>query len=68
MHRHLGRYVWATLLCAALAGSSHAIFAQQAHQLVDTGQTRSTQPRRPNVLIIMADDLNNDLGTSTAQS
>jgi iduronate 2-sulfatase len=43
------RVIPAALLCAAFIGTPQAGFAQQT--------------RRPNVLIIMADDLNNDLGT-----
>jgi iduronate 2-sulfatase len=49
MCRHIVRTNWTTLLCAAFVGAPQAGLAQQA--------------RRPNVLFIMADDLNNDLGT-----
>ena len=49
MRRHIVRTLWTTLFCAAFVGSPSASIAQQA--------------RRPNVLLIMADDLNNDLGT-----
>jgi iduronate 2-sulfatase len=49
MCRHIVRTTWTTLLCAAFVGAPQAGLAQQA--------------RRPNVLFIMADDLNNDLGT-----
>lgn len=49
MRRYIGRFIWATLFSGALIGALQESFAQQ--------------PRRPNVLLIMADDLNNDLGT-----
>ena len=49
MSRHIVRTLWTALFCAAFVGSPSASIAQQA--------------RRPNVLFIMADDLNNDLGT-----
>jgi iduronate 2-sulfatase len=57
MRRHLSRNLWATFLCAAFIGLSQAAFAQQSPS--------ATRPQvaRPNVLLIMADDLNNDLGT-----
>ncbi len=35
----------------------------RAVRLPDAAQARSTKGRRPNVLLIVADDLNNDLGT-----
>jgi iduronate 2-sulfatase len=54
MRRSIPRTLWTTLLCAAVIG---------ALRLADADHTRSAQARRPNVLLIMADDLNNDLGT-----
>ena len=44
------------VFCAACIG------AVQALRLAETGPSPSAQARRPNVLLIMADDLNNDLG------
>jgi iduronate 2-sulfatase len=56
MRRSSVRTISATVVCAAFIGASHGPgFAQ-------TGQARSAQARRPNVLLIVADDLNNDLG------
>lgn len=43
------RILWAAAACAAWLGVADSTFAQTS--------------RRPNVLLIMADDLNNDLGT-----
>ncbi|MBI1872368.1 MAG: sulfatase-like hydrolase/transferase [Acidobacteria bacterium] len=48
MHRCLGRNLCATLVFAALTGPPQATLAQAP---------------RPNVLLIMADDLNDDMGT-----
>ena len=48
MRRYLLQTVWAISFCCTLIGVPTA-FAQEA--------------RRPNVLLIMADDLNNDMGT-----
>ncbi len=48
MPRYTHPAVWILAFCCALSGVP-AAFAEQ--------------PRRPNVLVIMADDLNNDLGT-----
>jgi iduronate 2-sulfatase len=45
----IARLLWTAVFCAAIAGMPQPGFAQQA--------------RRPNVLLIMADDLNNDMGT-----
>ena len=59
MRRHIVSPV-RSLLCITLIGTLHASVARQA--LADSGQARSA-PSRPNVLLIMADDLNNDLGT-----
>lgn len=64
MLRYTAQTIWATLFCAALFGAPAAGLAQPAPRLADTGQARSAaQARRPNVLLIMADDLNDDLGT-----
>jgi iduronate 2-sulfatase len=49
--------IWTTLFCAVFIGTP------QARRLADTGQARAAQAHRPNVLLIIADDLNNDLGT-----
>ena len=59
MHRYIVSPARA-VLCIALLCALHVGVARQAH--ADSGQTRSA-PTRPNVLLIMADDLNNDLGT-----
>ena len=49
MRRYIARTLWTTLFCAALVGAP---------------QAQARRPNRvPNVLLIMADDLNNDLGT-----
>jgi len=48
MRKRIVRTIWTAWFCAALVGSAHPSAAQT---------------RRPNVLLIMADDLNNDLGT-----
>ena len=62
MRRHLDVLVWAALLCGAPPGAPKG-FAEPPPRPVDAGQARPAQPLRPNVLFIMADDLNNDLGT-----
>jgi Sulfatase len=49
MRRQLDRTLWAALFCAALAAPRPAAAEQRAS--------------RPNVLLIMTDDLNDDLGT-----
>ena len=49
MRRYFTRTLWTTVFCTVFVGVPQASLAQQA--------------RRPNVLLIMADDLNNDLGT-----
>lgn len=61
MRRHLGRTLWATVFCAVLTGPSQATLAQQPSRPA----LSVTRPHveGPNVLLIMADDLNNDLGT-----
>ena len=62
MNRCLGR----TLLTAWFCGTCAAVplpSAAQVLRLADATQARSAQASRPNVLLIMADDLNNDLGT-----
>lgn len=48
MPQSIARSLWTTVFCAAVLGAPQTSLAQQ--------------PRRPNVLFIMADDLNNDLG------
>ena len=57
MRRTIARTLSTIVFCAAFIG------ALQALRLAETRQPRSAQARRPNVLLIMADDLNNDLGT-----
>src|SRR2546428_11504386 len=52
MRQSIARMIGATLFCAAFIG------APQARRLADTGQARAAQARRPNVLLIIADDLN----------
>jgi len=62
MRRCIARTVVATLLCGgSLAAPSPGL--AQPLRLAETGQARSGPAGRPNVLLIMADDLNNDLGT-----
>ncbi len=63
MRRYFARTLWTTFFCATLVGAPQASLAQQALRLANAGEARSAQGRRPNVLLIMADDLNNDLGT-----
>ena len=55
LRRQVGRNFRAALFCAAFTGLSQASFAQQPPS--------ATRSQAPNVLLIMADDLNNDLGT-----
>jgi iduronate 2-sulfatase len=62
MRRDLAPTIWTALFCAAVIGTPHTSLAQPL-RLADTGLARSAQARRPNVLLIMADDLNNDMGT-----
>lgn len=54
MRRYIARTICAVLLGAGSIGVPPV--------LAETDQVRSAQSRRPNVLLIMADDLNNDLG------
>jgi iduronate 2-sulfatase len=61
MRSDIRRQLWATFICAALIGPSKPILGQEARPS-GTAQTRSAQAS-PNVLLIMADDLNDDLGT-----
>ena len=62
MRRHIDLLIWAALVCGASTGAPKA-FAEPPPRLADAGQARSGQAARPNVLFIMADDLNNDMGT-----
>ena len=48
MRRLSARHLWTAVFCAIVLGAAQASHAQ---------------PRRPSVLLIMADDLNNDMGT-----
>jgi hypothetical protein len=57
------RLVLMAMLCAAGVGASPAPPAPAGARLAAVGQAGSAQSRQPNVLLIMADDLNNDLGT-----
>jgi uncharacterized sulfatase len=54
--------IWAAWLCAASIGAPQASLSQPARP-AGTGQPPAAQAGRPNVLLIVADDLNNDLGT-----
>ena len=58
MRRHIVRTLWTALFCAAFVGSPGRI--ARGPRLA---RVLAQQARRPNVLFIMADDLNNDLGT-----
>ena len=62
MRRHIDLLIWAALVCGASTGAPKA-FAEPPPRPADAGQARSGQAARPNVLFIMADDLNNDMGT-----
>jgi uncharacterized sulfatase len=62
MDQRLARCAWILAFCAASIGAPPAL-AQQPRAGAEAGTARSAQARRPNVLLIMADDLNNDLGT-----
>ena len=75
MRRYIARTLWTTVCCAAFVGAPQSSSAQalrladidlarsaQALRLADSTPARSAQARRPNVLLIMADDLNNDMG------
>jgi uncharacterized sulfatase len=53
MRRHIVRLAWLAACLVLPVGATPA----------DADQGRPSQPRRPNVLLITADDLNNDLGT-----
>ena len=53
MRRHRVPLAWLFSVFALACGAPPA----------DADQAGPSQPRRPNVLLIMADDLNNDLGT-----
>lgn len=57
------RLVLSAMLCAAGVGASPSPPAPADVRLTAAGQAGPAQSRRPNVLLIMADDLNNDLGT-----
>jgi iduronate 2-sulfatase len=59
MQRHIARAICATAFFGVLVGVPSTGVAQVAPTSADQGQS---QARRPNVLLIMADDLNNDLG------
>ena len=61
MYRHSRRTLWTAWFCAALATAPPSSAGPAPH--ADRGPDRTTQARAPNVLLIMADDLNNDLGT-----
>jgi iduronate 2-sulfatase len=61
MHRHIRRTLWTAWFCAAFATAPQSSAGQA--RLGDSRPARSAQARPPNVLLIMADDLNNDLGT-----
>ena len=61
MYRLGRRTLWTAWFCAALATAPPSTAGPA--RLADGGPERSAQARPPNVLLIMADDLNNDLGT-----
>jgi iduronate 2-sulfatase len=61
MHRHIRRILWTGWFCAAFATASPS--SAGPARLGGSRPERSVQARPPNVLLIMADDLNNDLGT-----
>ena len=67
MRQQLFRALWTTVVGAALVGAAWVGAPQsssaQALRLADNNPARLAQARRPNVLLIMADDLNNDMGT-----
>ena len=62
MRRHLNLLIWAALLCGASTGGSQAS-AEPGPRPAGAGQARPAEAARPNVLFIMADDLNDDMGT-----
>lgn len=62
MRRDLARTLGTTVLCAVFVGAPQASLAQQARR-PNGVPSAAAAPGRPNVLLIMADDLNNDLGT-----
>lgn len=62
MRRYSDPSLWTTLFCCALIGAPNAIIADQTRRSTDASQAHTAPARRPNVLLIMADDLNNDLG------